>query len=106
MHHAASDACPGLGVRLSCLLNARRTPERTAAAIPAGRITEAEDTRLAKKPNYDFEKRRKELDRKQKKDAKRDERLQRRRAGGADDGEIPAEDGAEVPDADAVPPLA
>jgi hypothetical protein len=33
---------------------------------------------LARKPNYDFEKRRKELDRKAKKDAKREERLQRR----------------------------
>jgi hypothetical protein len=34
--------------------------------------------RLARKPNYDFEKRRKELDRKAKKDAKREERLQRK----------------------------
>ena len=33
---------------------------------------------LPKKPNYDFEKRRKEQDRKQKKDAKREERLQRK----------------------------
>lgn len=33
---------------------------------------------MARKPNYDFEKRRKELDRKAKKDAKREERLQRR----------------------------
>jgi hypothetical protein len=39
---------------------------------------------LAKKPNYDFEKRRKEQDRKKKKDAKREERLARNRAG--DDG--------------------
>jgi hypothetical protein len=36
---------------------------------------------LAKKPNYDFEKRRKEQDRKQKKDAKREERLLRKRGG-------------------------
>jgi hypothetical protein len=35
---------------------------------------------LAKKPNYDFEKRKKEQDRKKKKDAKREERLERRRA--------------------------
>jgi len=41
---------------------------------------------LAKKPNYDFEKRKKELDRKMKKDAKREERLQRKRDGHADDG--------------------
>lgn len=34
---------------------------------------------LARKPNYDFEKRRKELDRKAKKDAKREERLQRKK---------------------------
>jgi hypothetical protein len=36
---------------------------------------------LAKKPNYDFERRRKEQDRKKKKDAKREERLQRKRDG-------------------------
>jgi hypothetical protein len=37
---------------------------------------------LAKKPNYDFEKRKKEQDRKKKKDAKREERLERKRAHG------------------------
>jgi hypothetical protein len=59
---------------------------------------------LAKKPNYDFERRRKEQDRKKKKDAKREERLQRKRDGlpdleeGAVDG---AEEGAAVePQAD------
>jgi hypothetical protein len=36
---------------------------------------------LAKKPNYDFEKRKKEMDRKKKKDAKREERLARKRDG-------------------------
>jgi hypothetical protein len=36
---------------------------------------------LPKKPNYDFEKRRKEQDRKKKKDAKREERLLRKRDG-------------------------
>ena len=36
---------------------------------------------MAKKPNYDFEKRKKEQDRKQKKDAKREERLLRKRGG-------------------------
>ena len=36
---------------------------------------------MAKKPNYDFEKRKKEQDRKKKKDAKREERLERKRAG-------------------------
>ncbi len=71
---------------------------RQAAASQAGRITEAEGTRLAKKPNYDFEKRRKELERKQKKDAKRDERLQRKRNGGPDEGD--GVDG-ETADADA-----
>ncbi len=40
---------------------------------------------LPKKPNYDFEKRRKELDRKKKKDAKREERLQRGRDDNPDD---------------------
>ncbi len=36
---------------------------------------------VAKKPNYDFEKRKKEQDRKKKKDAKREERLARKRDG-------------------------
>ena len=36
---------------------------------------------MARKPNYDFEKRKKEQDRKAKKDAKREERLARKRAG-------------------------
>lgn len=40
---------------------------------------------LPKKPNYDFEKRRKELDRKKKKDAKREERLLRGRDDGLDE---------------------
>jgi hypothetical protein len=44
---------------------------------------------LAKKPNYDFEKRKKEQDRKKKKDAKREERLLRKRGDG--DGEPDAE---------------
>ena len=38
---------------------------------------------MAKKPNYDFERRRKEQDRKNKKDAKREERLLRKREGDA-----------------------
>jgi hypothetical protein len=42
---------------------------------------------LAKKPNYDFEKRRKELDRKAKKDAKRAEKQRRRPDGAVDDGD-------------------
>jgi hypothetical protein len=72
-----------------------------AAALQLGRITEAEGNALAKKPNYDFEKRRKELDRKQKKDAKRDERLLRKRNGGddaADGAPEGAEDGGDVAD--------
>ena len=41
---------------------------------------------MAKKPNYDFEKRRKELDRKAKKDARREEKQRRREQGAAGDG--------------------
>jgi hypothetical protein len=55
---------------------------------------------LAKKPNYDFEKRRKEQDRKKKKDAKREERLARNRAGGDGapiEGEEPADDDVAAP---------
>ena len=62
---------------------------------------------LAKKPNYDFERRRKEQDRKQKKEAKREERLQRKRDGLANpDEETPggAESGDEAgPQADGEP---
>ena len=56
---------------------------------------------MAKKPNYDFEKRRKELERKQKKDAKRDERLTRKRNGTSEDGDVAegeGEDGEVAPD--------
>jgi hypothetical protein len=49
---------------------------------------------LARKPNYDFEKRRKEQDRKAKKDAKREDRLRRRAEGLPEDGE-PGEAGAD-----------
>ena len=49
---------------------------------------------MAKKPNYDFEKRKKEMDRKKKKDDKRAERLLRRQEGGGEDGDVDAE-GAE-----------
>jgi hypothetical protein len=51
---------------------------------------------LARKPNYGFEKRKKELDRKAKKDAKREER-QRRREEGAPDDTTPVESPAEPP---------
>jgi hypothetical protein len=47
---------------------------------------------LAKKPNYDFEKRKKEQDRKKKKDAKREERLLRRREGTVDGEPAAADD--------------
>jgi len=55
-------------------------------AWPHPRITYPERRRVAKKPNYDFEKRKKEQDRKAKKDAKREERLLRKRDGGSSDG--------------------
>jgi hypothetical protein len=47
---------------------------------------------LARKPNYDFEKRRKEQDRKAKKDAKREDRLRRK----ADGSEIDPETGEPI----------
>lgn len=46
---------------------------------------------LPKKPNYDFEKRRKELDRKKKKETKREERLQRGHDETTDDQGEPAQ---------------
>ncbi len=47
---------------------------------------------MAKKPNYDFEKRKKEQDRKKKKDAKREERLARKRGGGTSEGDVEADE--------------
>ena len=49
---------------------------------------------MARKPNYDFEKRRKELDRKAKKEEKRAERQQRREEQGAAE-DRPADPAAE-----------
>jgi hypothetical protein len=48
---------------------------------------------MARKPNYDFEKRKKEMDRKAKKDAKREDRLQRQRSE-AEEPATPPADGA------------
>ena len=68
-------------------------------------FTPYEGTHLARKPNYDFEKRMKESARKAKKDAKRTERLQRKsdaradNAGGDADGEASSdEDGEDTGD--------
>jgi hypothetical protein len=55
--------------------------EREPNVGAAGRHTHSAYRDLARKPNYDFEKRKKEQDRKAKKDAKREERLARKRAG-------------------------
>lgn len=41
--------------------------------------------RLARKPNYDYEKRRKEMERQAKKDAKKEERLRRKALGIVDE---------------------
>jgi hypothetical protein len=51
---------------------------------------------MARKPNYDQEKRRKEQDRKTRKEAKRAERQQRREEGG---GEAPSDANDPSPDA-------
>jgi hypothetical protein len=56
-------------------------------ATPDTRLPLTEHQALAKKPNYDFEKRKKEQDRKKKKDAKREERLLRKRSDGEPDTE-------------------
>jgi hypothetical protein len=44
---------------------------------------------LARKPNYGFEKRKKELDRQAKRDAKREDRRRRREEGATDDTGVP-----------------
>jgi hypothetical protein len=56
---------------------------------------------LARKPNYDFEKRRKEMDRKAKKDAKREDRARRRQDGLPD---LPEESGEAAADGPAEQP--
>ena len=53
---------------------------------------------MAKKPNYDFEKRRKEQERQKKKEQKREERLARKRDG------LPPEEGDFETDGQAVDP--
>ena len=65
--------------------------------LPAAPLNGA--SAVAKKPNYDFEKRRKEMERKKKKDAKREERLQRKRDGVAEPDELapPAADEDALP---------
>lgn len=45
----------------------------------------SEHSRLARKPNYDYEKRRKETERQAKKDAKKEERLRRKALGIVDE---------------------
>jgi hypothetical protein len=60
--------------------------DRSGASIP-----------VARKPNYDFEKRRKELDRQAKKEAKREDRLRRKREGATESGEPSAPPEAEGP---------
>ena len=55
---------------------------------------------MARKPNYDFEKRKKEQDRKAKKDAKREDRLARKRAGQDPDLVDMESPGGETSDAD------
>ena len=53
---------------------------------------------MARKPNYDFEKRRKELDRKAKKDAKREDRARRRLDEPADTADATSEPGGPQPE--------
>lgn len=55
-------------------------------------LTHTELPLVARKPNYDFERRKKEMERKAKKEAKREERARRKAAGLPDEGE----EGAEV----------
>ena len=57
---------------------------------------------MARKPNYDFEKRRKEQDRKAKKDAKLADRQRRRdERGGGEEGDVPADSQPEGEDSPA-----
>lgn len=76
---------------LPCEYRTPRHDQRTAAFMVSSTAPpEWSLPDLARKPNYDFEKRRKELERKAKKDAKREDRLQRKREGNSEDAEQPA----------------
>lgn len=73
----------------------------TGPSSPPTARQESESPHLARKPNYDFEKRKKEQERKQKQDAKREEKLRRKREGLPD--EEPGEDGEPAVDGDDTP---
>ncbi len=75
-------------------------PDQLPTGAVPYRTTGAEPPHLARKPNYDYEKRKKELDRKAKKEAKREDRLQRQRdKASVEPGETPiaAPDGLVAP---------
>lgn len=72
---------------------------------PCKRTTGAESPPVARAPNYGFEKRKKEQDRKAKKDAKREDRRlrkqERAQEGGTDEGTAESPEGDESPASDA-----
>jgi hypothetical protein len=75
-------------------------------ACPLYRTTGVDLRPLARKPNYGFEKRKKELDRKAKKDAKREDR-RRREERASDDGAAPPDENGPTTDSvidDPTPP--
>jgi hypothetical protein len=57
---------------------------------------------MARKPNYGFEKRKKELDRKAKKDAKREDRRRRREEGQPEEVDVPGSPAATGDQGDAL----
>ena len=84
--HRAAGAGAGY---LVCSYARARGP---APFVPVrGRVAAVEPWLVARKPNYDFEKRRKEQERQAKKDAKREER-RRREEQSSEDGATPAAD--------------
>ena len=74
---------------LSCGLLVRPAP---VGPVTSRARPERSLPHLARKPNYDFEKRRKEEERRKKKAAKREERLERKRAAAAAGEPEPADD--------------
>ena len=72
------------------------TPSVRACGVPHAPGSSSGVNFLARKPNYDFEKRRKEQDRKAKKDAKREDRLRRKAEG------LPEEDDAGEPNTEPI----
>ncbi len=88
------------GISFPFTMHAKPSGSASTDPCPAAEALQT----MARKPNYDFEKRRKEQDRKAKKDARREEKRARREQGGAADGAADGDAGAGPDDVTAIDP--